>query len=85
MDYGIIGKVEKAKRYAEQIDRVRFDEFAVTIDGDNNPHQVSYSQGNWSCDCHFFATRGFCSHTMAMERILGAMLPQPANGTLAIA
>jgi hypothetical protein len=75
MDYGMIGKIEKAKRYAEETERIRFEQFTVTFDGDNNPHRLMYAEGSWHCDCNFFSTRGFCSHTMAMERILGAMLP----------
>ncbi|MBN1314715.1 MAG: hypothetical protein JXA42_04585 [Anaerolineales bacterium] len=80
MDYGLISKVEKAKRYAEQTERIRFEQFTVAFDGDNNPHHLKFSQGNWNCDCNFFITRGFCSHTMAMERILGPMLPTSTNG-----
>ncbi len=77
MDYGMIGKIEKARRYAEQRERIQFEQFAVTFDGENNPHRVEFSHGNWRCDCNFFATRGVCSHTMAMERILEQMLPEP--------
>ena len=77
MDSGMIGKIQKAKRYAEQLDRIRFDAFKVNIEGDNSGHLVSYSEGQWTCDCGFFASRGVCSHTMALERILGVMLPLP--------
>jgi len=71
----MIGKIQKAKRYAEQLDRIRFNQFKVTVEGDHHMHLVSYSEGQWSCDCGFFARRGVCSHTMALERILGVMLP----------
>jgi len=43
MDYGMIGKIEKAKRYAEERDRIKFNSFSVTIQGENNPHTVTYS------------------------------------------
>lgn len=79
MDYSMIGKIEKAKRYAEQRDRIRFTTFSVTFDGDNNPHTVTYNNGIWTCDCSFFNSRGVCSHTMAMERILAGMLPDSAD------
>ena len=75
MDSGMIGKIQKAKYYAEQLDRIRFNEFKVTFEGNNHTHLVSCSDGLWSCDCGFFAKRGVCSHTMALERILGVMLP----------
>lgn len=74
MDYGMIGKIEKAKRYAEQRERIHFDQFTVTFNGDNNPHKVTFSGSGWHCDCGFFSSRGVCSHTMAMERILEPML-----------
>jgi len=75
MDSGMIGKIDKAKRYAEQLDRISFDQFEVTLKGDNSTHVVTFSDGGWSCDCGFFARRGVCSHTMALERVLGVMLP----------
>lgn len=77
MDYGMIGKIEKAKRYASQRDRIHFEAFRVTFDGENNPHQVEFELGKWHCDCDFFQTRERCSHTMALETILEEMLPQP--------
>ncbi|HMN13595.1 MAG TPA: SWIM zinc finger family protein [Bellilinea sp.] len=75
----MIGKRDKALRYAQERDRFRFDSFAVTMSGDNNPHHIKYDDGKWACDCSFFATRGFCSHTMALEILLENMLQQPAE------
>jgi hypothetical protein len=79
MDYGMIGKIEKAKRYAQERDRVRFESLTVTFDGQNNPHTVEMQNGVWHCDCDFFQSRGRCSHTMAMEMILENMLPEPVE------
>jgi hypothetical protein len=75
MDSGMIGKIEKAKRYAEQRDRIQFESFRATLHGENNPHSVTFEVGHWQCDCDFFALRGVCSHTMALERVLEQMLP----------
>ncbi len=77
MDYGLMSKIKKAKRYAEERDRIHFESFAVTFNGDNNPHTVRFENGAWHCDCDFFLTRGRCSHTMALEIILEGMLPEP--------
>jgi hypothetical protein len=79
MDYGMIGKIDKAKRYAEQRDRIRIESLTVTFDGQNNPHTVHIQNGVWQCDCDFFQTRKVCSHTMALEKILDGMrgLPEP--------
>jgi len=75
MDSGMISKIQKSKRYAEERHRIRFDEFKVTLEGNHATHLVSFQGGKWSCDCGFFAHRGVCSHTMALERVLGEMLP----------
>jgi len=75
MDYGMIGKIEKAKRYAQERGRFQFTSFKITMDGANNPHVMSYDNGVWQCDCDFFQSRGRCSHTMALEIILGGMIP----------
>lgn len=74
MDSAMIGKIQKAKQYAEEPERILFSEFKVTIAGDHNSHAVSYNAGDWKCDCDFFLTRGVCSHTMTMERVLNGML-----------
>lgn len=80
MDYGMIGKIEKAKRYASERNRIHFEAFKVTFDGENNPHTVQFSNGVWTCDCDFFQTRGRCSHTMALEMILEKMIAEPVAG-----
>ncbi len=75
MDYGLIGKIEKAKRYSEERERIGFESFRASFDGTNNSHTVEFADGQWKCDCDFFLRRGLCSHTMALERILEGMLP----------
>ncbi len=75
IDSGTISKIQKAKQYAEEKDqRVRFNSFSVEIEGDNNHHTTSFDRGEWQCDCEFFKSHAHCSHTMAMERVLGPML-----------
>ena len=76
MDYGMIGKIDKAKRYAEQRERIQFESLTVTFNGENNPHSVTLDNGVWQCDCDFFQTRERCSHTMALEIVLEDMLPE---------
>ncbi|HEX7556674.1 MAG TPA: SWIM zinc finger family protein [Leptolinea sp.] len=75
MDSGMIGKIEKAKRYAQERNRVHFETLNVSVDGENNSHAVSFDHGTWTCDCDFFQSRGRCCHTMAIEMILEGMLP----------
>jgi hypothetical protein len=74
MDSGMVSKIEKARRYAEEKDRISFQALQVRFRGSIDTYTVSYLDGKWGCQCHFFQQRGVCSHTMAMERILNGML-----------
>jgi len=78
MQSSLIGKIEKAKRYAQERERVTFSELSVKFQGDNDTYTTGYKDGKWHCSCHFFSSWGLCSHTMALERILGNMLPEDA-------
>ncbi len=76
MNSSLIGKIEKARRYAEEREtRISFEGFSVRIRGDNSSHTVGYRDGEFSCDCTFFPGWDTCSHVMALERILDGMLP----------
>ncbi len=81
MQSSLIGKIEKAKRYAQETDRVAFSQFSAKFRGENDDYTISYQDGKWHCSCHFFASWGLCSHTMALEKILDKMLPQEALTT----
>jgi len=74
MDSGMIGKIQKARQYAEEPERVTFESFMVDFAGNHDHYAVSYDKGQWSCTCNFFQGHAVCSHTMAMERLLGPML-----------
>ena len=78
MDSGMIGKVEKAHRYAREHDRLQFSELSVAIAGDNGTHQVRFDGSQWDCNCDFFAHRRTCAHTMTLELVLDGMLPSEA-------
>ena len=81
MQSSLIGKIEKAKRYAQEKERVTFSEFSAKFRGENDDYITGYKDGKWHCSCHFFSGRGLCSHTMALEQILGNMLPEEALTT----
>mgnify|MGYP001374949731 CR=1 FL=1 len=78
MDSGLIGKIEKAKWYAQDPARVILLKFTVLFHGDHSDHVLTYDNGFWDCDCVFYATHRTCSHTMAIDSQLGAMLGSPS-------
>lgn len=76
MNSSMIGKIEKAHRYANEPDRVRFQALESTISGDNDEYHVKLSPNGWECSCHTFQSHVLetCSHVMAMQLMLGRML-----------
>jgi SWIM zinc finger len=70
----VVSDVEKATRYAHEQDRIQFVTFEAVFQGENSEHAYGFADGKWHCDCDFFRSRGVCSHTMAMERLLAGML-----------
>jgi hypothetical protein len=81
MQSSLIGKIEKAKRYAQEKNRVTFRELTVKFRGENSDYDVTFKDGKWHCTCSFFSQWGLCSHTMALEKILENMLPPEARTT----
>jgi len=77
MDYAMIGKVEKAKFYAQEPERVTFNSFTAIFEGSNNTYRISLSPEGWHCTCPGHRDHGMCPHIMAMERILSPMLKRP--------
>jgi hypothetical protein len=69
----MIHKIEKAKRYAQEPDRVTIEQLQVRFRG-GNEHVVMIKNDHWSCDCHFFHDWQTCSHVMALQRLLAPML-----------
>jgi hypothetical protein len=79
MHSDLIGKIEKARRYAAEPERIKFDDLTVTFHGGNSNHIIALKDGHWSCDCSFFRGWGTCAHVMAMQRILNPMLTAEAR------
>jgi hypothetical protein len=77
----MIGKIEKAHRYAREPERVRFSEFQATFRGGHDDYVVSFKDEHWNCTCHTFESHvvGTCAHVMALQQMLSAMLPVDAR------
>lgn len=78
MQSSLIGKVEKARRYAEEPDRVTLSEFTADFRGEHSSYTVSFKNKKWHCTCYFFSQKGLCSHTMALQRLFSQVLPEDA-------
>jgi hypothetical protein len=78
MDSAMIAKISKAREYAQEPERISFKSFKVEFNGKHQAYTITFDNGTWHCECDFFEQRGVCSHTMAMERVLGVMLSSRA-------
>ena len=86
MNSSFIGKIDKARRYAEEKERVSITTFKASFLGIHDTYEVTFDAGNWDCQCHFFLNRQTCSHTMALQRILAEVLARgtEASGPIAV-
>ena len=82
MHSSVIGKIEKAHRYARELDRITVERMSVTFRGDNDTHRVSLDADGWQCNCHYFESWKTCAHILALQQILGVMLPEEAQTSL---
>jgi len=80
LNSSLIGKIEKAKRYADERGRIHVTGLQVHFDGDNGPHDITFEDTRWHCSCDFFGGWGVCSHTMALERVFDGLLAKGAAG-----
>ena len=56
MNSSMISKIEKAHRYAQEPDRIKFQELKATFHGGHDDYTVTLVDEHWSCTCHTFET-----------------------------
>ena len=82
MHSSVIGKIEKANRYARETDRISIESLSLSFRGDNDTHRVALDADRWECNCHYFESWKTCAHVLALQKILGEMLPETAQTSL---
>lgn len=84
MDNSMIGKIQKAKQYAEEPERVTFNALEVAFEGSNDSYHITLGPEGWHCTCPGFQKYAICPHIMTLERMFGPMLKRErlpyANG-----
>ena len=82
MHSSMIGKIEKAHRYAREPERVHLTGISATFNGDNDAYAIELKNGEWHCNCHTFESHAVgdtCAHVMALQDLLKAMLSDDAR------
>jgi hypothetical protein len=74
----MIGKIEKAHRYAKEPERVRIGSLDAVFHGSHDDYRVGLTDGHWHCSCHAFSSHalGTCAHVMAIQQMLAPMLSE---------
>jgi len=82
MNSSMIGKIGKAHRYAREPERISFESFRVSFRGEHNDYTIELTDHGWTCSCHTFEAHmvgSTCAHIMALQQMLGEMLPDRAR------
>lgn len=79
MHSDLIGKIEKARRYAEDPGRISLGEIKASFRGGSGDHEIVLKDGTWTCNCSFFHNWGTCAHVLAMQKVLNPMLNEKAQ------
>ena len=76
MNSSMIGKIEKAHRYAREPERMSIRHLATTFHGGHDDYDVTLDGDTWTCSCHTFEAHMVesCSHIMAIQQMLAPML-----------
>jgi hypothetical protein len=79
MHSSLYGKIEKARRYAQEPQRVQIEALTATFQGEHDQYRLELDENQWSCSCHSFEVLGLCAHVMAVQRLLDVMLSVDAR------
>jgi hypothetical protein len=79
MHSDLIGKIEKARYYAEEPERFAIDALTARFRGGNNDHSITLAEEHWTCDCIVFQRYATCAHVMGTRRMLARMLSDQAR------
>lgn len=79
MHSDLIGKIEKARYYAQEPERFAINGLTATFRGGNNDHTLTLASDHWKCDCSAFHLHHICAHVMGMQRLMEVMLSAEAR------
>jgi hypothetical protein len=77
----MIGKIDKAHRYAQEPDRIRITSFDAKFRGSHDEYEITLTDNGWHCSCHTFEAHLLesCPHVMAAQQIFAPMLSEEAR------
>lgn len=82
-DTALQEKMDKARIYVTQRERFTLNELRLTMTSEHGLRQITFREGVWACTCDFYQQRGTCSHIMAAQELLKAMMGDCSPGVQA--
>jgi hypothetical protein len=79
MHSDLIGKIEKARHYAQEPQRFTIDALSASFQGGNHDHAITLKNHEWACDCSGFHRHRTCAHVMALQKLFLPMLSEEAR------
>jgi hypothetical protein len=79
MHSDLIGKIEKARHYAQEPERFLINALTAGFEGENHGHSIALSEETWTCDCGAFQRHQTCAHVVALQKLLAPMLSEQAR------
>ncbi len=80
MHSSVIGKIEKANRYARELDRITIDQPVAHLSGRQRHSSRNPRHRPLAVHLSLLREPGHtCAHVLAMQKILGQMLSEPAQ------
>ncbi len=78
MQSALHGMIDKARRYAQEPDRLSMESLTIRVRGNNSEHLVHLAGGRLTCDCDHYAHERLCAHVLTVERVFRVQLPANA-------
>lgn len=78
-DAELDAKRRKAARYARQPERFSLEGISLRMQSEHGERLIRLAAGRWECTCPFYHERGVCSHIMAAQALLQALLPASSD------
>lgn len=78
MQSSLHGMIDKSHRYADEPQRIQFNELAASVRGDNDNHTVRLKDGRMTCDCDHYGHERICAHVLTVEKVMKGHLPADA-------
>jgi nucleoside-triphosphatase THEP1 len=66
----LLKKIEKAKGYVSEPERFTISDSKVELKSEHGIRTLTFTNGEWNCDCDFYRKYSICSHVIATKEVV---------------